>query len=156
MTQYNQILDKGKDQRDALQPAASGAAGGARAVRAGVPAAIVMDCYGTVQHCSSSLAGLFQTRPRFLIGRHIRELIPNLPLSAATPGYNAAYATFWAAKGEQGGFEGVDSYGKTFGLRIALIGPKLRAWRQQARARRKDHAPSVAHHSLLYCLCQPE
>lgn len=156
MHKFNQAIDQATQQQDALRLADSGQSGGAGAVREAPPAAIVMDCYGTVRHCSPDLAGLFQTRPRYLIGRHIRDLIPNLPLSPATPGYNAAYATFWAQTGEQRGFEGVDGQGRKFGLRIALIGPKLRAWRQKTRARRKENARSGAQQELLYCLCQPE
>lgn len=118
--------------------------------------AIVMDCHGTVQHCHEALAQLFHARPRALVGRHIRELIPQLPLNPATPGYNAAYATFWAPKGQRSGFHGVDSQGREFGLRVALIGPKLRAWRERLRAGHDGNAASAAQQEFLYCLCQPD
>ena len=118
--------------------------------------AMALDCRGTVQHCHEDLARLFRARPPALVGRHIRELIPNLPLNAATPGYNAAYATFWAPSGQRRGFHGVDSHGRKFALRVALVGPRLRAWRERVRAARGRDAAPDAEQELLYCLCQPE
>ncbi|MBI4289850.1 MAG: PAS domain-containing protein [Betaproteobacteria bacterium] len=83
-------------------------------------AAMVLDKSGTVCYCHADAARLFHASAHTLVGRHVRELIPDLPFKPRTPGYNVAYAAFWANEGAQHGFCGVDSQGRAFGIRVAL------------------------------------
>ena len=55
-----------------------------------------------------------------MVGRHVCELIPDLPFNSRTPAYNVAYATFWAPDGVRRGFRGVDRHGRSFDLQVAL------------------------------------
>lgn len=94
---------------------------GAEAASHRVPfAAMVLDSLGTVRYCHADAARLFRAGARTLVGRHLSELIPGLPFNPMTPGYNVAYATFWAPEGSRRGFCGVDSQGLTFGLQVTL------------------------------------
>ena len=87
----------------------------------GVPfAAMVLDKSGTVCYCHADAARLFHASAHTLVGRHVRELIPGLPFKPRTPGYNVAYAAFWASEEAQHGFCGVDSQGRAFGIRVAV------------------------------------
>ncbi|MBI4291870.1 MAG: hypothetical protein HY661_10355 [Betaproteobacteria bacterium] len=81
---------------------------------------MVLDRSGTVRCCDDQAANLFGARPESLVGKHINALIPGLPLNVRTPGYNLAYATFWALGGPPRLHCGVDSCGGSFDLRIAL------------------------------------
>lgn len=83
-------------------------------------AAMILDSSGTVRYCHADAAHLFHASPSVLVGRHIRELIPDLPFDQRTPGYNVAYATFWAPEGPPRGFCGVDGQGRFFGLQLTL------------------------------------
>lgn len=87
----------------------------------GVPFAVmVLDKLGTVRYCDGEAARLFRTSARTLVGRQVKELIPDLPFNSRTPAYNVAYATFWATEGPQRGFCGLDCQGSSFGLQVAL------------------------------------
>lgn len=57
-------------------------------------ATIILDRSGTVRYCHADAARLFHTGPNTLVGRHVTEMIPELPLARRTSGYNAAYVTF--------------------------------------------------------------
>lgn len=81
---------------------------------------MVLDCVGTVRYCHADAARLFRAGAHTLVGRHVSELIPDLPINSRTPAYNVAYAKFWAPEGARRGFYGVDSQGRSFDLRIAL------------------------------------
>jgi len=83
-------------------------------------AAMVLDRLGTVRYCHADAARLFGASAHTLVGRHVTELIPDLPFKPRTPGYNVAYAAFWAPDGSRRGFCGVDNEGRSFGLQIAL------------------------------------
>lgn len=61
--------------------------------------AVVLDRFGIVRYCDTRALKLLGAGPDGLIGRDIRSLIPELPISARTPGYNLAYATFCATRG---------------------------------------------------------
>jgi hypothetical protein len=94
---------------------------GSEATAHGVPfAAMVLDKSGTVCYCHADAARLFHASAHALVGRHVRELIPDLPFKPRTPGYNVAYAAFWANEEAQHGFCGVDSQGRAFGIRVAV------------------------------------
>lgn len=87
----------------------------------GIPiAAMILDRSGTVRYCHADAARLFHASPSTLVGRHVNELIPNLPFGRRTPGYNVAYATFWAPEGPPRGFVGVDGQGRSFGVQVVL------------------------------------
>ena len=88
-------------------------------------AAMVLNRSGTVRYCHADAARLFCASARALVGRHVSELIPDLPFKPRTPGYNVAYSTFWASEGPQRGFCGVDTQGRSFGLQVALRTPEL-------------------------------
>lgn len=64
----------------------------------GYPAVLILDARGAVQFCSDAAAQLFDDRTDEMLGRPVTELIPALPLRTVTPGYNLAYARFWAAQ----------------------------------------------------------
>jgi hypothetical protein len=83
-------------------------------------AAMFLDSLGTVRYCHADAARLFRAGAQTLVGRHVSALIPDLPFHSMTPGYNVAYATFWAPKGLQRGFCGVDNNGRAFGLQIEM------------------------------------
>ncbi len=83
-------------------------------------ATMVLDRSGTVRYCHADAARLFRSNAHTLGGHHVREVIPNLPFNPRTPGYNVAYATFWASEGPQRRFCGVDGQGGLFGLQVAL------------------------------------
>jgi PAS fold len=93
---------------------------GEAAAEGGAFATMVLDSSGTVRYCHDCAARLFRADAHALVGRHVRELIPDLPFKPATPEYNVAYATFWARESPQRGFCGVDSQGCLFGLQVAL------------------------------------
>lgn len=83
-------------------------------------ASMVLDELGTVCSCSSSTARLFGAGAQPLIGRPVRALIPDLPLRAATPGYNVAYAAFWAAEAPMRDFQALDNRGRPFCVAVSL------------------------------------
>lgn len=82
--------------------------------------AMVLDWLGTVRYCNADAARLFGVSAHTVVGRHIKELIPDLPFSPSTPWYNVAYATFWAPQGPQRNFCGLNNGGGAFGLAVAL------------------------------------
>ena len=83
-------------------------------------ASMVLDALGTVRDCSGAAARLFGAGAHQLIGRPVRELIPDVPLSAETPGYNVAYAAFWAAEAPGHEFRALDSRGRPFCVMVSL------------------------------------
>ena len=87
-------------------------------------AAIVLDRFGTGWYCNAEAAQLFRAGLHTLVGRHVKDLIPDLPFNSSTPGYNIAYATFWANVPPRR-FRGLDSQGNSFGLEVALHRPDL-------------------------------
>lgn len=83
-------------------------------------ATMVLDKAGIVRYCNAAAARLFRANTRDLARRHITALIPGLPFNAETPGYNVAYATFWAAGGRWRSFGGADSAGRSLRLQVFL------------------------------------
>lgn len=83
-------------------------------------ASLVLDELGTVCFCSNATARLFGAGAHPLIGRPVRELIPDLPFSAETPGYNVAYATFWAGETSGYEFQGLDSRRRPFRVVVSF------------------------------------
>lgn len=112
-----------------MQLASAAADGQARLVRRGpdrdlVPAsfdygAMVLDRFGIIRYCDTLALQLLGAGPPEVIGRDIRTLIPQLPLSARTPGYNLAYATFCATRGPRL-CRAFDSSGRVASLEIWL------------------------------------
>lgn len=93
-------------------------------------ARIVLDKLGRVHYCNAAAVRLFCANTRQLPGRDIRSLVPDLPFRPATPGYNLAYAIFWAAEGAWRRFTGRDSLGRSFRLQAWLDKAQLES-RQQ-------------------------
>lgn len=83
-------------------------------------ATMVLDKSGMVRYCNAAAARLFRANTQKLARRHITALIPSLPFNAETPGYNIAYATFWAAAGRWQVFGGADSEGCSLWLQVLL------------------------------------
>lgn len=59
-------------------------------------AALLLDIEGRITDANSAAATLLGRRASALEGQDISQLIPDLPLSRTTPGYNLAYAAFHA------------------------------------------------------------
>jgi PAS domain-containing protein len=83
-------------------------------------ATMVLDKSGIVRYCNAAAARLFRAKTLELARRHITALIPGLPFNAETPGYNVAYATFWATGGRWRLFGGADSEGRSLWLHVLL------------------------------------
>ncbi len=94
------------------------------------PATIILDVLGKVVCCNHAAMRLFCDNLRPLAGRNIRALIPDFPLRPVTPGYNLAYATFWAAEGGWRQFSGRDSRRRLFRLEAGLDKCELESHRQ--------------------------
>jgi len=60
-------------------------------------ATLVVDETGCVMECNQSALTLFGKSDHELLGMPLAELIPTLPLSTDTPGYNMAYGAFHSA-----------------------------------------------------------
>ncbi|MBI4294006.1 MAG: hypothetical protein HY661_21225 [Betaproteobacteria bacterium] len=105
-------------------------------------AAMILDRWGTVRYCDADAACLFHATPNTLVGRHVRELIPELPFDRRTPGYNVAYAAFWTPTGPSRSFSGVDSRGRLFGVWLALDRLELEK-HQQILLRLRPHVEST-------------
>ena len=61
-------------------------------------ATMILDSLGTVRYCHADAARLFDASANTLVGRPVRDLIADLPFNSKTPGYNIAYASFWAPR----------------------------------------------------------
>jgi PAS domain-containing protein len=83
-------------------------------------ATMVLDKSGIIRYCNAAAARLFRADTLELARRHITALIPSLPFNAETPGYNVAYATFWATGGRWRVFGGKDSAGRSVWLHVLL------------------------------------
>lgn len=67
-------------------------------MRPAMVGSLILDGNGTIMFCSNALALLVGTTASELVGRTIKSLLPEMPLSPTTPGYNVAFAAFsWAA-----------------------------------------------------------
>ncbi len=90
------------------------------AARAVELATMILDKSGIVRYCNAAAARLFRASTRELTQRHITALIPGLPFNSETPGYNIAYAAFWAAGRPWRVFGGADSRGCSLWLHVLL------------------------------------
>lgn len=59
-------------------------------------AALLLDSEGRITDANAAAATLLGRRASALEGKDISQLVPDLPLSRTTPGYNLAYAAFHA------------------------------------------------------------
>lgn len=57
-------------------------------------ATMVVDARGQIRHCSRGAAELLDRSPQLLQGHALTDVLPDLPLRQATPGYNLAYLCF--------------------------------------------------------------
>lgn len=62
-------------------------------------AALRLDAHGRITHASPAASELLGSTSDELTGQVASAVIPGLPLSPTTPGYNMAYAVFHAADG---------------------------------------------------------
>lgn len=69
------------------------------ALRPAVVGSLILDGNGTIRFCSNALANLVGVGAGELVGRTIKSLLPEMPLSPTTPGYNVAFAAFSCAAG---------------------------------------------------------
>lgn len=113
MRQFTQLFHGDARGADSLHEARIG-------TRAEPRATMVLDRIGIVRYCNADAAQLFAAGAESLVGKHISALVPDLPFSRRTPGYNLAYAAFWAPDGPCRRHSGVGSSGGSFDLHIAL------------------------------------
>ncbi len=104
---------------------------------------LTLDASGIVQRCDAAAAEFFFASPEALIGQHITELIPELPLKSATPAYNVAYATFCAARPVWLWFKGVDSTGCSIRLYVSFAAPKSGGRKRQIVLRLRDSMEGI-------------
>lgn len=62
-------------------------------------AVLTIDAQGRITDCNSDAKELLGWRSEALEGHPVTEVIPELPFSPSTPGYNLAFAVFHAANG---------------------------------------------------------
>ena len=105
-------------------------------------ASVILDALGKILYCNAAARDLFRANAQQLLGQDIRTLMPDLPIRPITPGYNLAYATFWAAEGEWRRFSGRDSRGCLFRLLAALDRTELESRRHILLSLRPARAPA--------------
>ncbi|MEI8171607.1 MAG: PAS domain-containing protein, partial [Rhodoferax sp.] len=54
-------------------------------------AAMVMDINGCIAECNLAATDLLGRQPESLVGQNVSDVLPGLPFSQETPGYNLAY-----------------------------------------------------------------
>ncbi len=106
------------------------AQGGPTGAREAELATVILDTLGKVLSGNSAATRLFCDSTKPLSGRNIRALIPDFPFRPITPGYNLAYATFWAAEGGWRQFNARDSRRHLFRLDVALDKHELASRRE--------------------------
>lgn len=90
-----------------------------------VPAAngLLVDHQGLIADCGAAAACMLGASEKAVLGRPVRELLPEVPLDLATPGYNIAYLTFWAASGDTRRLAGIGANGSEL---LFDVTPRLR------------------------------
>lgn len=63
-------------------------------------AALIVDVNGKIICCSPTTAAMLGQPPEALVSQPVTKVLPNLPMSASTLGYNLAYAVIRGARGE--------------------------------------------------------
>ncbi len=81
--------------------------------------AIVLDRFGIVDQCNAAAGELFGGALT-LLGRPITGAIPGIPIRHGTPGYNLAYAAYWASHARYRRFTGIDCRGDAFDIDVRL------------------------------------
>lgn len=69
-------------------------------ITSNVIGSLVLDSKGLIRSCSTVVARLAGTTESELIGRAVKALLPRLPLSSGTQGYNVAFVKFLSAPGD--------------------------------------------------------
>ncbi len=82
--------------------------------------ALTLDTCGIVRDCDTDAAALFSMSADTIVGRHIKRLLPDLPLRSATPDFNRVYASFCAAQPVWTWHAGNDATGRSIGLFVSL------------------------------------
>jgi len=62
---------------------------------------LTLDVGGHITSCDQGMVHLLGSEADALAGKAVTAVIPELPFSAQTPGYNLAYAIFHGANGER-------------------------------------------------------
>ncbi len=105
-------------------------------------AAVTLDITGKILCCNAAALSLFGPAP--LPGRDVRSLMPDLPFRRATPGYNIAYATLWAANSAWRRFSGRDGRGRLFRIEASLNQEEFRLRQQILLGVRPAREPASA------------
>ena len=83
-------------------------------------ATLILDLAGRVLCCNPGASRLIAPDERATVGCQVRTLIPDLPLRAETPGYNLAYAIFWAVGESWRAFGLRDRQGQYHAIQVRL------------------------------------
>lgn len=81
---------------------------------------LILDRHGLVLSCGTAADGIFATRQRGLIGRHIAEFIPDLSIGGSSPSFSARYLVHLCAHDEWREFDATDANGRKFAVKLCL------------------------------------
>jgi hypothetical protein len=82
-----------------------------------------LDAWGRIAACDARAASLFLATPAMLEGRHIKRLIPDLPLKSSTPDFNTAYAAFCGSQPTWTRYRAVDALGCAAIVEVSFARP---------------------------------
>lgn len=83
-------------------------------------AALIVDVRGRIIGCSATAAALLGQTPDALFNQPVKNVLPNLPMSESTQGYNLAYAITQGARGDWADHYVQASKGDRFPLKVLL------------------------------------
>lgn len=83
-------------------------------------AALTVDVRGRIIGCSTTAAALLGQTPDALFNQPVKNVLPNLPFSESTQGYNLAYAITQGARGDWADHYAQASKGDRFPLKVLL------------------------------------
>jgi len=81
---------------------------------------MVVDHTGTIRSSNQQAAGLFRGCPEKLIGRSIASLIPDIPFSQNSPGFNARSLAHLSENAGWRESKGIDLRGREFQIKFDL------------------------------------
>lgn len=82
-------------------------------------ATIAIDALGQVRFCSAAAQALLGRSKEQVHLHPIAALIPDLPIKAKTPGYNAAFIAFWFGNGRWRRHEALDGHRRPISVEVA-------------------------------------
>jgi hypothetical protein len=83
-------------------------------------AALIVDVRGRIIGCSTTAAALLGQTPDTLFNQPVKNVLPNLPFSEGTQGYNLAYAITQGARADWTEHYAQASNGDRFPLKVLL------------------------------------